>query len=95
MALDSMEILVIVGAVAVFLMYSPKKLPELARALGQAKREFDKAVHEVSTAASTPPPTEEKPDDQIVSTAKRLGISTEGKTNEQLSQEIVSKSHSN
>lgn len=95
MALDPIEILVIVGAVAVFLMWSPQKLPEMARALGQAKREFDKAVHEVSTAASTPPSTQDKPDDQIVATAKRLGISTDGKTKEQISQEIVSKSHSN
>jgi sec-independent protein translocase protein TatA len=95
LALDPIEILVIVGAVAVFLMWSPQKLPEMARALGQAKREFDKAVHEVSTAASTPPPTQGKPDDQIVATAKRLGISTDGKTNEQISQEIVSKSHTN
>ena len=94
MAFDPIEVLVIVGAVALIFLWSPQKLPELAKALGQAKREFDKAAREVYTAASTPPPTNEKPDEQLIETAKKLGINTDGKTKEQISQEIVGKAQS-
>ncbi len=95
MAFDPIEILIAVAVIAVIFLWSPQKLPELARALGQAKREFDKATHEVYTAASTPPPLQTKPDEQLVETARKLGISTDGKTKEQISQEIVSKAQSN
>lgn len=93
MALDGFEIILILGAIAVIFLWSPQKLPELARALGQAKREFDKASREIYNAASTPPPAYPA-DDQLIATAKRLGISTEGKTKDQISQEIVAKAES-
>ena len=87
--------LIIVLLIAVVLLWSPKKLPELARSLGQAKKEFDKAMHEVSTAAATTPQQPMlPPDTQLVDTARRLGIPTEGKSAEQITQEIVSKADS-
>ncbi len=91
MALDGFEWVIIIGGVAMLFLWSPQKLPELARALGQAKREFDKASREVYNAASTPPPVKEKTDDQLITTAKKLGISTDGKSKEEISQEIVDK----
>lgn len=33
----------IIGAAAVFLLWGPKKLPELARSMGTARQEFNKA----------------------------------------------------
>lgn len=44
--LDAPELLVIGAVVVVVLVMGPKKLPELARALGQAKKEFEAAKKE-------------------------------------------------
>ncbi len=86
--------LVIVLLIAIVFLWSPKKIPELARSLGQAKREFDNAMRDVSTVASTPQQSMLPPDTQLVNTARKLGITTEGKSAEQLTQEIVSKADS-
>lgn len=69
------------------ILWGPKKIPELARAIGRARGEFDKASKEYTQF----PKIEKQPssDDLLIETAKNLGISTEGKTKEQLSQEIV------
>lgn len=84
------EWIVILLIIAALILWGPKKLPELARSIGEARREFERASKEVT---SLPPTTETKPsgDDLLVETAKKLGISTEGKTKEQISQEIVEK----
>jgi len=84
------EWIVVVGIIAVLLLWGPKKLPELAKAIGEARKEFQKASKEV-----TKPPSEEetKPsgDDLLIETAQMRGISTEGKTKEQIAREIVEK----
>jgi sec-independent protein translocase protein TatA len=68
--------LVIVAAVILALIFwGPKKLPEFARAIGLAKKEFKKA-------------SEEQPD-PIVQAAKNLSITTEGKTRAQLEKEVA------
>ncbi len=86
--------LVIILLIAIVFLWSPKKIPELAKSLGQAKREFDNAMRDVSTAASTPQHHMLPPDTQLVNVAKKLGIAIEGKSAEQLTQEIVSKADS-
>jgi sec-independent protein translocase protein TatA len=85
----------IIGVIVVVIfLWGPQKIPELARGLGRAKREFEKASREVEgsvtlePAAATPPKTG---DQVLVETARQLGISTEGKSREQLSQEILAK----
>jgi len=84
------EWIVVLGIVAVLILWGPKKLPELAKAIGEARKEFQKASKEV-----TKPPSEEetKPsgDDLLIETAQMMGISTEGKTKEQIAREIVEK----
>jgi sec-independent protein translocase protein TatA len=89
---------IIVGIIAILIfLWGPSKIPELARALGRAKKEFEEASKEFT---STPAPSQTqalqqvqpKTGDQIlIETARQLGISTEGKTREQIAQEILNK----
>jgi sec-independent protein translocase protein TatA len=97
---------IIIGVVAiVIIMWGPAKIPQFARALGQAKGEFSKASKEFNNAANldsaaqpvataqlvTSPastPAIKTKDEMLLETAKELGIPTEGKTREQLSEEI-------
>lgn len=92
---------IIIGVVAiVIIMWGPAKIPEFAKALGRAKGEFNKAQKEFTDAASAPAVTnatvvEPKPapaiktkDEMLIETAQKLGIPTEGKTREQISEEI-------
>lgn len=71
------------------LIFGPERMPQMAKALGQAIREFRKASESPFYEAPTPPkPTQEK---ALMDTAKKLGITTEGKTTEQVAEEIVKK----
>jgi sec-independent protein translocase protein TatA len=95
---------IIIGVVAiVIIMWGPAKIPQFARALGQAKGEFSKASKEFSTAAltaenapatpvapsaATKPATLQTKDEMLLETAQKLGIPSEGKTREQISEEI-------
>jgi sec-independent protein translocase protein TatA len=95
MALDATE-LIIIGVIAIVIfLWGPQKIPELARSLGRAKREFDSASREVTEAVAIPStpsmPRPKTADEILIETARKLGISTEGKTREQISQEIVNK----
>ena len=84
------EWVVLIGIIVVLILWGPKKLPELARAIGEAKKEFQKASKEVTKPLSEEE-TERSSDDLLIETAQMLGISTEGKTKEQIAQEIVKK----
>lgn len=82
---------IVIGIVAVvIILWGPAKIPEFAKALGRAKGEFSKASKEFTEAANAP---EEKKglkskDEVLMETAHNLGISTVGKTREQLTNEI-------
>jgi sec-independent protein translocase protein TatA len=83
---------IIIGVVAiVIIMWGPAKIPELAKALGKAKGEFDKASKEFQESASTTAnaPKIRSNDEILLETAKNLGIATDGKTREQISNEIA------
>jgi len=105
MGLDSWEWTVIAGVLIVFLLWGPNKIPDLARAIGRAWREFERASKEltnplespVSTPVSTPTstPSMTGSDDTLIATAKKLGISTEGKTRDEISDEILQKANAN
>lgn len=95
MAVVGYEWLIVLGILVVIFLWGPQKLPELARSIGLAKKEFDKAAKEATTTASsvTQPATKGSPDALIVA-AKELGISTEGKTKEEIAKEIAEKTAS-
>jgi sec-independent protein translocase protein TatA len=95
---------IIIGVVAiVIILWGPSKIPEFAKALGRAKGEFSKASKEFNDAATAetsaqpqsnavaPKPAIKSKDEILIDTAKNLGIPTDGKTREQLSEEISMK----
>ena len=90
MAFDNPLELAIIGIViVVFLVLGPKKIPELARALGMAKKEYTAGTQ--ATPSSSSAAGSSMGGDDLMIAAQRLGISTEGKTREQISAEIVRK----
>jgi len=110
---DPMQWIVIGVVVIALLMWGPNKIPELAKSIGKARREFDTARKEIEnpmnallqSATQTPtaqPPQTQAPvaqpqfsgDEVLIKTAREMGISTEGKSREQLSAEMVSKASS-
>ncbi len=107
---DPLQWIIIGVIVIVIFLWGPQKIPELARGLGRAKGEFDKASKEFDvaskqaasggaassqSAAQAGPVVVEKSGDQVLmETARALGIDTAGKTRDQISQEIIAKSRS-
>jgi sec-independent protein translocase protein TatA len=83
--------LVVAGILVVVLLWGPQKLPELARSVGLAKKEFDKAVKETSSSVTTGSTTTQPASDPLIVAAKNLGIATEGKTKEEIAKEIADK----
>ncbi len=84
----------------VLFLWGPQKLPEIAKSIGLAKKEFEKAGRELSSVtsfstiaestAAIPTPSAGASDPLIVA-AKSLDISTEGKTKEEIIKEITDK----
>ncbi|MEM2126968.1 MAG: twin-arginine translocase TatA/TatE family subunit [Candidatus Bathyarchaeia archaeon] len=77
------ELLVILFIV--LLLFGGRKLPELARSLGRAVREYQKAMSGASEEASEEETkgkaqTDEELRKAILETAKKLGIETEGRS---------------
>jgi len=74
------------------LVFGPTKLPKIAKELGKAWHEFNKAssgVFETESSAKT-----SKKEDKtklLLEAAKKLGVDTEGKTGSQLVEEISTK----
>lgn len=87
MALVGYEWLIVIAILLVVFLWGPQKLPELARSIGLAKKEFEKAAKEVSL--STTGPTTEGNADPLITAAKNLGIITEGKTKEEIARAIA------
>ena len=79
---------VAVGVLVVVLIWGPQKIPDLARSLGRARREFDQASRGLGepTAPIRADPNMQEP---LIEVAKRLGIDTLGKTRQEISDEIV------
>jgi sec-independent protein translocase protein TatA len=89
--MDPIELVIIGIVIVVFVVLGPKKIPELARALGSAKKEYNAGAQAAPTAVTTASAGAQMAGDDLMIAAQRLGISTEGKTREQISAEIVRK----
>jgi len=91
LALVGYEWLVVIAVIAIIFLWGPQKLPELARSIGLARKEFEKASKEITTAGTSATATSPSTADALILAAKDLGISTEGKTKEQIAKEIAEK----
>ncbi|SRR5579875_428208 len=103
MGLDDPIVIVLIFALAIFL-FGSNKIPGIARALGEARREFDNAWRGITTQRATVPPgatdhipstTPASPADPLVIAARNEGIDTTGKTREQISTELAWKLNRN
>ncbi|MDG6915321.1 MAG: twin-arginine translocase TatA/TatE family subunit [Nitrososphaerota archaeon] len=97
---DPLQLVIVGGLIVVFIMWGPKKIPELARALGQAKGEFAAGAAQkpagLSGLASTFASVSSPPlagSEQLLETAEKLGIPTQGKTAQQISDAIVDRAN--
>ena len=86
---DPLNLLLVLGVVVVLLIWGPQKIPELARSLGRARREFDDASRGLVSQATTNSTSTTPTPDSLVETAQKLGIATQGKTRQEISDEIV------
>lgn len=82
--ITSQDWLIILIAIVILLIWGPSKLPALARGLGQALHEFRRASQGVVTS-------EDEETKKLMEVAKSLGINTEGKTKEQILEEVNQK----
>lgn len=96
MALDPLELIIIGVIVVVVLLWGPGKIPEFARAIGRARKEFEQASKELTTPSAAAAQASgvqaghtKTGDEVLIEMARQLGIATEGKTREQISQEII------
>ncbi len=96
MAIVGIEWIIIIVLIVIFLIWGPSKIPELARAFGKAKKEFQKAVKEAEEikeeAISTIDVQELKKDvDMLMEVAKKLGVPTEGRTKAEIYNDVMAK----
>jgi len=98
--------MIVIGIVAIVLLFGAAKVPQLAKSFGQAMGEFKKAKREAELdlkkfeesvgEEEAIPKTKAKPkaktaDLNIREVAAYLGIDTEGKTDEELEAEVKAK----
>jgi len=96
MAIVGIEWIIIIILIVVFLIWGPSKIPELARSLGRAKKEFEKAVKEAEEvkerALSSVDVQALKNDaEMLIDVAKKLGIPTEGRTKAEIYNDVMAK----
>ncbi|MEM1830876.1 MAG: twin-arginine translocase TatA/TatE family subunit [Desulfurococcaceae archaeon] len=73
------EWIVIVILIIALLIFGPSKIPELARALGRARREYEKAARGEEAGED---------EEKIIALARELGIDTKGKSMDEILDEI-------
>ena len=92
MAIHELEWLIIAVIVTVLVLWDPGKVPKIAKAIAEAKREYEEAVASLSEQLSSEEGEEYLTgDEKILEIAGELGIQTEGRTREEIVKEILEK----
>lgn len=74
----------------VLLLFGGRKLPELARSMGSAVREYTAATKEPTKYVEEKTKTKEDEDKEaILEAAKKMGIETEGRSISEIAQDLV------
>ncbi|MCW3979255.1 MAG: twin-arginine translocase TatA/TatE family subunit [Candidatus Bathyarchaeota archaeon] len=74
----------------VLLLFGGKKLPELARSMGTAVREYSSATKEPGKYIEEKTKTKEEEErEAILEAAKKMGIETEGRSLSEIAQDLV------
>lgn len=73
----------------VLLLFGGKKLPELARSMGEAVKEFNKATNEPTRYIDEKTRKEDEERRAILEAAKKLGIEVEGRDIKDIAEDIV------
>ena len=73
----------------VLLLFGGRKLPELARSMGEAVREFNRATNEPTKYLDEKTRKENEERQAIIDAAKKLGIEVEGRDITEIAQDIV------
>jgi len=86
MPIQGLEWLFITIIVIVLVLWDPQKIPKLARALAQARKEYEKAASTVQEVVEEAKKEieEQDIDDKIIEAARELGIETYGRTREEI-----------
>ena len=74
----------------ILLLFGGRKLPELARSMGSAVREYTDASKEPLKYVDSKTKTKEEEErDAILEAARKLGIETEGRSIKEIAEELV------
>ncbi len=88
LGLQTPELVVILFII--LLLFGGKKLPELARSMGSAVREYTEAAKRpVKYVEEKAKDKDEEDREAILEAAKKLGIETEGRSVSEIAQDIV------
>jgi len=93
MAVEGIEWLFIAVIVVILILWDPSRIPKIAKALAEAKKEYEKASRllEEGLISEKPQPqaSSSESDEKLIKIAKELGIETEGKTRGEIAREIL------
>jgi sec-independent protein translocase protein TatA len=88
LGLQTPELVVILFII--LLLFGGRKLPELARSMGSAVREYTDASKEPLKYVDSKTKTKEEEErDAILEAARKLGIETEGRSIKEIAEELV------
>ena len=73
------------------MLIGPEKLPEIAKQLGGAVREFRKTSSSLTETVNSLTVVDEEHSDELLEIARKLDINTKGKSTKQLINEIMMK----
>lgn len=99
MAFDDPIVWILIVAAVIFL-FGANKIPQIARGIGQARKEFEEASRGITspqsnttatqTVSTNPATTTAQLDeDPLLTSARKEGIETQGKTREQIASELA------